>query len=159
LCRDYVSHATRPMGVPECSNLESPNLLARRFGRTEAHSMTASSASLPFLDRLHCTWLRLLKNLPDSMEALLDLASQSHAAHAAKPLPVVAAQHQAVQQELILGEADRWRRLLVRLLPSLKQVCCPWLCPPKAQQDGCPHSPKAGVCTVPQGPLYGAGRR
>ena len=41
----------------------------------------------------------------------------------------MAAQHQAVQQELILGEADRWRRLLVRLLPSLKQVRCDCLCP------------------------------
>ena len=34
----------------------------------------------------------------------------------------MAAHHQAVQQELIMGEADEWQGLLVGLLPSLKQV-------------------------------------
>lgn len=66
---------------------------------------------------------RLLKNLPDSLSNLLELASQSSSAQRPNAVPGPAAQqHQAVQQELILGEADEWRGLLVQLLPTLKQV-------------------------------------
>ena len=65
---------------------------------------------------------RLMKNLPDSLSQLLSLAAQSSSARSTKPLPIVAAQHQAVQQELILGDGNEWRNLLVRVLPGLKQV-------------------------------------
>ncbi len=63
-----------------------------------------------------------MKNLPDGLSQLLSLAAQSCSARSTKPLPLVPAQHQAVQQELILGEASEWRTLLVRVLPGLKQV-------------------------------------
>ena len=63
-----------------------------------------------------------MKNLPDGLSQLLSLAAQSCSAQSTKPLPLVPAQHQAVQQELILGEASEWRTLLVRVLPGLKQV-------------------------------------
>ena len=70
-----------------------------------------------------------MKNLPDSLSQLLSLAAQSSSARSTKPLPLVPAQHQAVQQELILGEASEWRNLLVRVLPGLKQVAeCSSLC-------------------------------
>ena len=65
---------------------------------------------------------RLMKNLPDSLSQLLSLAAQSSSARSTKPLSVAATQQQAVQQELILGDADEWRNLLVRVLPGLKQV-------------------------------------
>ena len=63
-----------------------------------------------------------MESLPRSLGALLSQASQAAAAKGVKALPRVAAHHQAVQQELILGEADEWQGLLVGLLPSLKQV-------------------------------------
>ena len=66
-----------------------------------------------------------MESLPNSLRALLTQASQASAAKGAKALPRVAAHHQAVQQELILGEADEWQCLLVGLLPSLKQVQLP----------------------------------
>ncbi len=65
---------------------------------------------------------RLLESLPKNLSMLLSQASQASAARGFKALPRVAAHHQAVQQELILGEADEWQGLLVGLLPSLKQV-------------------------------------
>lgn len=65
---------------------------------------------------------RLMERLPKSLRALLSQVSQASAARGFKALPRVAAQHQAVQQELILGDADEWQGLLVGLLPSLKQV-------------------------------------
>ena len=65
---------------------------------------------------------RLLESLPRSLRNLLSQASQASAAKGSKALPRVAAHHQAVQRELILGEADEWQGLLVGLLPSLKQV-------------------------------------
>ena len=65
---------------------------------------------------------RLMEGLPKSLRALLSQASQASAARGFQALPRVAAEHQAVQQELILGDADEWQGLLVGLLPSLKQV-------------------------------------
>ncbi len=65
---------------------------------------------------------RLLESLPRNLRNLLSQASQASAAKGSKALPRVAAHHQAVQRELILGEADEWQGLLVGLLPSLKQV-------------------------------------
>ena len=65
---------------------------------------------------------RLLESLPKSLDTLLSQASQASAAKGFTALPRVAAHHKAVQQELILGEADEWQGLLVGLLPSLKQV-------------------------------------
>ena len=123
-----VTH-TPLMVMPEHSSLDSFDLLVDSPSEIQAHIISAPSAPSPCIDPLHHTLRRLLKNLPDSLGVLLDQASQSFAAQASKALPKVASQHQAVQQELILGEADRWRRLLVRLLPSLKQVRCHCLCP------------------------------
>lgn len=115
--------------IPEYCSLDSFNLLVDSPGEARLTSYLRAQCFLAMHEPSNDTLRRLLKNLPDSLGALLDQASQSFAAQASKALPEVAAQHQAVQQELILGEADRWRRLLVRLLPSLKQVHCHCLCP------------------------------